>query len=86
MKAPKCRVCEHEHWLSEPHVFPGIQKPLVVNEVVVVNALVVNALVVNGRAKDRHRKSPERAAYMRTTMRARRAGKASSERKRRGRA
>lgn len=21
MKPPKCRLCGHEHWLSEPHIF-----------------------------------------------------------------
>lgn len=50
---------------------------------VVVNAVVVNEatnVVVNARTKDRHRKTPERAEYVRLKMRehrARRAGPAS---------
>lgn len=41
-------------------VWAAINKPVVVNKPV--------SLVVNGRSKDRHRKTPERAAYMREYM------------------
>ena len=42
MKAPKCRLCGHEHWLNESHVFPDDKpapkpkRPVVADKPVVV--------------------------------------------------
>lgn len=50
MKAPKCRVCESEHWLTEPHVF---KRPVTVSELLtqvvkpLANAQVANSNLAN---------------------------------------
>ena len=39
MKAPKCRLCEHDHWSHEPHVFPAVAEPVTkCNQCTVKNA------------------------------------------------
>jgi hypothetical protein len=81
MKPPKCRVCEHEHWGRDPHVFKAIadtfealgRSPEEAKELEQV-ALVANSPVANKVAnKDRHKKTDARRAYMRELMRKRRA-------------
>ena len=56
-------VCGKDYWPSQEWIHEGCAVPVVVNtsDVVVVN-----------RNRDRHKKGPERAAYMREYMRKRR--------------
>ena len=67
MQKPKCRLCGHAHYASEPHVFDDV----VVNILKVVNrTVVVNRSAGGGtRSKDRHKDTPARRQYMREYMR-----------------
>jgi hypothetical protein len=76
---PRCETCGDRHELYQAHIWP---KTVVVNAVVNTTPVVVNAdnVVVNKtsakrsakRSLDRHKKTPERAAYQREYMRKRR--------------
>lgn len=76
MHKPKCRLCGHAHYASEPHVFGDDAVANVVDNIpkVVNKPLVVNATpnVVNrqtaGRSKDRHKDKLARRQYMREYM------------------
>lgn len=68
--APQCRLCGARHWTREPHAV--VNSGVVVNNAVVVNK-PVGGRTVQIRCRDRHKKTPERAAYMREYMRTRRA-------------
>jgi hypothetical protein len=66
---PKCETCGDRHELYQAHVWPKT------NVVVNTTPVVVNTdkVVVNKRSAkrsaDRHKKTPERAAYQREYMR-----------------
>jgi hypothetical protein len=64
---PKCETCGDRHELYQAHVWPKTVANVVVNTTpVVVNT---DNVVVNKRSADRHKKTPERAAYQREYMR-----------------
>jgi hypothetical protein len=80
---PKCETCGDRHELYQAHIWPKTVVVNAVNEVVNTTPVVVNAddVVVNKtsskrsakRSLDRHKKTPERAAYQREYMRKKRA-------------
>lgn len=59
-----CEGCRKEFYPNQGWIHRGC---VVVNGEVVVNA--TNAVVVNGRTRDRHLRTPERAAYLAQKMR-----------------
>jgi hypothetical protein len=76
---PKCALCGDRHLPHQAHVFRSVARPAVpaVDNAAVANAqaVVANAQKKVGanRKKDRHKRSAERAEYMRLLMRKRRA-------------
>jgi hypothetical protein len=69
MKAPKCRLCKHEHWNNEPHVFATND---VANTVNTMANTVVNS--VANKSTYKYRDAEKRRAYQRDLMRKKRAG------------
>lgn len=83
MKAPKCRLCESEHYSYQPHVFNEVVNApdVVVNEVVNKSQGVSETVRSHKpdkvgstptpatRTKDRHKSKPERLEYIRVKMR-----------------
>jgi hypothetical protein len=51
MKPPKCRLCSHEHWNNEPHVFAS---NTAINTKDAINKIAVNAApkVVESQRKE----------------------------------
>lgn len=86
MKAPKCRLCGHEHWNNEPHRFedskpaktkptPAVvvhSRPLVVHKPVAGGSQIDSVVVHKARSADRHSNDKERKAYRKWWMKHRR--------------
>lgn len=82
MSAPKCRICSHEHWSTEPHVFPDT--PSRATKAPVAKPDEVKAPRANRPVSQlasaeqlasstyRHRDPEKRRAYQRDLMRSRR--------------
>ena len=78
MKAPLCRLCEHEHWGNQPHVFPDTPSRVVSRSKAVSNVTnsVTNKTEVSAAArrmkKWRDAHAEENRAKQRELMRKRR--------------
>jgi hypothetical protein len=70
MKGPRCRICDHEHWSYDPHVFPdepvtkpvhSVTKPVPVAPVVTKPEPVMKRKV--GRPPKYATRAEQQAAY-----------------------
>jgi hypothetical protein len=64
-KGPRCRLCEHEHWSYQPHVFTDVKAEPIVTPSVTKRAAAVTKTptVTKGRPKQYASTAARMAAY-----------------------